>query len=75
MYCCCVDWLRGVMEGVGLEGPRMGSGEQVGGQDEGAEDVVCGGGEDRGAVWGPLSALEMTALISGLGPLLGAFRV
>ena len=33
--------------------------EQVGGEDEGAEDVVGGGGEDRGAVWGPVGAFEV----------------
>lgn len=50
----------------------MGRGEQVGGQDEGTEGVVGGGGEDRGAVCGPLGALEVVALILGEG-WLGAF--
>lgn len=39
------------MEGVGCEGSGIRRGEQVWRQDEGAEDVVGGGGEERGAVW------------------------
>lgn len=75
MYRRCVDGLRGVVEGVGFERRSgMGPSEQVGRQDERAEDVVRRGGEDRGAVWGPLSALEVIALILGVGPL-GAFAL
>ena len=64
----CVNGFRGVVEGVGLEGLGIGRGEQVGWQDEGAEGVISRGGEDRGAVWRPLSVLEIVALILGTGP-------
>lgn len=57
-----------------MERSGMGRSEQVGRQDERAEDVIRRGGEDRGAVWGPLSALEVVVLILGVGPL-GAFRL
>lgn len=66
------------MDCVRLEILRMGRGEQVCWQDERAEDVVCRGCEDRGAVWRPLGAFEVVAFILGLGPLCWAeagFRV
>lgn len=56
------------MEDVGCESSRIRRGEQVWRQDEGAEDVVGGGGEERCAVWRPLSALEVIALVLGMGP-------
>ena len=66
------------MECVRLEVLRVGRSEKVCRQDERAEDVVCRGCEDRGAVWRPLGAFEVVAFILGLGPLCWAkagFRV
>ena len=42
--------LWGFVESVGVELVRMRWGEEVSGEDEGAEVVVCGGGEEGGAV-------------------------
>ena len=69
----CVDGLGGVVVGVRLEGSWVRGREQVGRQDEGAEDVVGGGGEDGGAVGRPLGAFEVIAHVLESGPL-GAFR-
>lgn len=66
------------MESVRPELLRVGGSEQVRWQDERAEGVVCRGGEDGGAIRGPLSAFEVVAFILGSGPLCRAqacFRI
>ena len=46
----------------------MGRREEVWRKDEGAEGVVCGGGEECGAVGRPLGAFEVVAaFVLGLG--------
>ena len=70
----CVDGLGAVMVGVRAEGSWVRGREQVGRQDEGAEDVVGGGGEDGGAVGRPLGAFEVVVLVLEAGPL-GAFGI
>ena len=62
------------MEGVGSEHLGVRRSEQIGRQDERAESIVCRGGEDGGAIWRPLSTLEMVPLILRLRPS-GGFRV
>ena len=69
MECGRVQGLWGSMDSIRPELLRMGRSEQVCRQDERAEGVVGRGGEDRGAVWRPLSAFKVVALILGLGPL------
>ena len=62
------------MVGVGLECSWVWGFEQVGWQDEGAEDVVGGGGEDGGAVGRQLGAFEVVVLVLESGPL-GSFGI